>query len=138
MHTNQRLPTISPTHARKRTIHHIPSELTDPISQALITDLRGTSTEAFWVGTSYMLACAVCMPWLAAVSDIFGRPLLVMASMIAFTAGTIICAVAQTPAVLLVGRVIQGTGGGGIIILSLVVFTDIVPLRYRPKWYGIV
>ena len=39
---------------------------------------------------------------------------------------------------LLGGRAIQGIGGGGIIVLGLVIFTDIVPLRFRPKYYGIV
>lgn len=36
------------------------------------------------------------------------------------------------------GRCIQGVGGGGIIALSLVIMTDIVPLRQRPKFYGII
>lgn len=36
------------------------------------------------------------------------------------------------------GRCVQGVGGGGIIILSLVIFTNIVPLRFRSKYYGIM
>ena len=51
-----------------------------------------------------------------------------------FTIGTIFCCAAQSIGVMLAGRSIQGIGGGGIIILSLVIFTDIVPLRYRPKY----
>jgi MFS family permease len=39
---------------------------------------------------------------------------------------------------MLAGRSIQGIGGGGIIILSLVIFTDIVSLRSRPQYVGIL
>lgn len=39
---------------------------------------------------------------------------------------------------MLVGRSIQGIGGGGIITLSQVIFCDIVPLRLRPKYFAMV
>lgn len=39
---------------------------------------------------------------------------------------------------MLIGRSIQGTGGGGIVTLSQVIFCDIVPLRFRPKYFAIV
>lgn len=55
-----------------------------------------------------------------------------------FTIGTIICATAPNIGQLLAGRAVQGIGGGGIVVISLVTFTDIVPLRHRPKWYGTV
>lgn len=38
---------------------------------------------------------------------------------------------------MLVGRSIQGVGGGGIIALSEVIITDLVPLRYRGQYFGI-
>lgn len=101
-------------------------------------DLNGTTTQGFWVGTSYLLTNAVTMPFIAALSDIFGRPFFLILSLIFFTIGTLVCCLAHTMGVLLVGRSLQGVGGGGIIILSLVIFTDIVPLRHRPKWYGTV
>ena len=55
-----------------------------------------------------------------------------------FTIGTIVCCVAQNFTVMLVGRSIQGVGGGGILTLGLVIVTDIVPLRQRPTYYGII
>lgn len=78
------------------------------------------------------------MPMIAAVSDVFGRTLLLMASLVVFSAGTIMCCITHEISVMLAGRSLQGIGGGGIIVLALVVFTDIVPLRFRPKWYGMV
>ncbi|KAI0021923.1 major facilitator superfamily transporter [Xylariomycetidae sp. FL0641] len=105
---------------------------------AIVADLDGTATQGFWVGTSYLLVNAVTMPLIAGVSDIFGRPACLIASLLFFTAGSLICALAHSMQVLLAGRAIQGVGGGGIVVLSLVIFTDIVPLRFRPKWYGTV
>lgn len=104
----------------------------------IVEDLHGTATLGFWLGTSYLLSAATPIPFIAALSDIFGRSPCLLISLFLFTAGSLICSLGKNFTVLLVGRCIQGVGGGGIIILSLVVFTDIVPLRYRPKYYGII
>ncbi|KAI0012487.1 major facilitator superfamily transporter [Xylariaceae sp. FL0662B] len=104
---------------------------------AIIDDIGGTTTEAFWVGTSYLLVNAVTMPMICSVSDVFGRPICLTFSIAAFTVGTILCCTANNITVLLVGRCIQGVGGGGIHSITLVIPTDVVPLRWRPKWYGV-
>ncbi|EMR72531.1 putative efflux pump antibiotic resistance protein [Eutypa lata UCREL1] len=105
---------------------------------AIVTGLQGNTTQAFWVGTSYLLVNAVVMPVMASMSDIFGRPICLTISLVLFTVGTVLCCAANTIGVLLVGRCIQGVGGGGIHVLGGVIMTDIVPLRHRPKWFGIV
>jgi len=55
-----------------------------------------------------------------------------------FTAGAILSALAHNFTVLLVGRSIQGVGGGGIIALTYVIVTDLVTLRDRGKWFGLI
>ncbi|KAK5662145.1 hypothetical protein OQA88_8050 [Cercophora sp. LCS_1] len=105
----------------------------------LAVDLGGSATDAFWAGTSYLLACAVCQPFIAALSDIFGRKEMLITSVLFFTMGTALCApIAKTFAVFFVGRAVQGIGGGGIISMGQVIFADIVPLRQRPKYFSIV
>ncbi|XXH01380.1 hypothetical protein Hte_007740 [Hypoxylon texense] len=104
---------------------------------AIVNDIGGTTTEAFWIGTSYLLVNAVSMPIICSISDVIGRPICLTFALVTFTVGTILCCTAQGMAVMLVGRCIQGLGGGGIHSLSLVINTDLVPLRFRPKWYGI-
>ncbi|KAK4040810.1 major facilitator superfamily domain-containing protein [Parachaetomium inaequale] len=105
----------------------------------LAVDLGGSSTDAFWAGTSYLLASAVCQPFIAALSDIFGRKETLITSIVLFTLGTLLCApVAKDFTVFFVGRAIQGIGGGGIITMGQVIFADIVPLRQRPKYFSIV
>jgi multidrug resistance protein len=109
------------------------------VFQALATDLGGSATDAFWAGTSYLLSCAVCQPFIAALSDIFGRKELVVMSLLFFTLGTVLCApIAKDFTVFFIGRSIQGIGGGGIITMGQVIFADIVPLRQRPKYFSLV
>ncbi|KAI0145517.1 major facilitator superfamily transporter [Xylariaceae sp. FL1272] len=105
---------------------------------AIVQEIGGTTTAAFWIGTSYLLSNAVSMPLYCSISDVIGRPICLEVSIVLFTIGTIICSTSMGIASMLVGRVIQGIGGGGIHSLGLVILTDIVPLRWRPKWYGII
>ncbi|KAI0438633.1 major facilitator superfamily transporter [Xylaria telfairii] len=107
-----------------------------PLS-TIVQDLKGTATQGFWIGTSYLLVNAVTMPVICAVSDVFGRPICLIFALIIFAVGTVICATARDIGTLLAGRSVQGVGGGGIHSLGLVIQTDIVPLRWRPKWYGV-
>ena len=104
----------------------------------LAIDLHGYAEEAFWAGTSYLLSSAVFQPFIADLSEIFGRRQLIQASLLFFSAGSIICARAGNFRVLLAGRCLKGIGGGGIITMGQVVFADIVPLRQRAKWFALV
>ncbi|KAF3930951.1 hypothetical protein ABW19_dt0210209 [Dactylella cylindrospora] len=99
-------------------------------------ELKGTATEAFWTGTSFLLASTVIQPVFGSFSNIFGRKPLILTSLVFFTAGAIICALAKNFTVILIGRTIQGIGGGGIIAVSEIILTDLVPLRERGKYFG--
>ncbi|KAF3025717.1 hypothetical protein E8E14_014248 [Neopestalotiopsis sp. 37M] len=105
---------------------------------SIISDIGGNTTEGFWIGTSYLLASTVVMPPMANISEIFGRPGCLMVSLVLFTIGSILCCVAGDINVLLGGRAVQGIGGGGIWVVSLLLLTDIVPLRHRPKWWSVI
>ncbi|KAJ5222929.1 uncharacterized protein N7469_009169 [Penicillium citrinum] len=85
-------------------------------------------------GTSISVALP---PSFASFSNIFGRRPAVLAAVLFFCVGAIVSAVANNFMQMLVGRSIQGVGGGGIIALSEVIITDLVPLRYRGQYFGI-
>lgn len=112
--------------------------ITTDEDQTLAHDLNGTFTSAFWTGTAFLLTSAVFQPSIAAISDVFGRRPLLFLSLVLFTTGSIICGAAHHFTVLLLGRSIQGIGGGGIITLVQILFADIVPLRQRPRWFSLV
>ncbi|KAI9741736.1 MAG: hypothetical protein M1834_000122 [Cirrosporium novae-zelandiae] len=101
-------------------------------------DLNGTAIEAFWAGTSFLLAYTVLQPTCASLSDVFGRKPVLLVALILFTAGSIVAGASQNFTALLIGRVIQGVGGSGIIALTYVILTDMVTLRDRGKWNGLI
>ncbi|KAF1843499.1 MFS general substrate transporter [Cucurbitaria berberidis CBS 394.84] len=100
--------------------------------------LNGTSVEAFWTGTSYLLTSAIFQPVIASFSALFGRQQLLFVSIIFFTVGTILCSTAKDFATILTGRCIQGVGGGGMITLTQVIYCDMIPLRQRPKYFSMI
>lgn len=61
-----------------------------------------------------------------------------MIALVLFMIGAIIAGVANNFATLLVGRSLQGIGGGGLLVLTEIVVTDLVPLRMRGQWFGII
>ena len=72
------------------------------------------------------------------LSTAFGRQLLIVVAVIFFLVGTIVSGVATNFTEMLVGRSIQGTGGGGIIALSEVSVTDMIPFRLRGAYWGVL
>ncbi|KAK8134748.1 Efflux pump FUS6 [Apiospora sp. TS-2023a] len=100
--------------------------------------LGADTTQGFWIGTSFLLASTVAMPPIASLSDIFGRPLCLMLSLAFFTLGSLLCCLAHGVRLLLAGRAVQGVGAGGIWMVSLLLLTDLVPLRHRPKWWAVI
>lgn len=128
----------SPSFQSVQPLPHPGSHTLTHNQQEIAHKLNGTSVEAFWAGTSYLLTSAIFQPVIASVSNTFGRQQLLVLSLVLFTVGTIFCSVAKDFTILLTGRCIQGIGGGGIITLTQVIFCDIVPLRLRPKYFPLV
>ncbi|CAK7268917.1 hypothetical protein SEPCBS57363_003337 [Sporothrix epigloea] len=100
--------------------------------------LGGSALEAFWSGTSFLLASTVLQPSVAAMSSIFGRKYMIYIMVGFFAAGSLVAALANNFTVLIAGRTIQGVGGGGLIALTEVVVTDLVPLAFRPTWISAI
>ncbi|KAF4472361.1 multidrug transporter [Fusarium albosuccineum] len=101
-------------------------------------DIGASAIEAFWCGTSFLLASTVIQPPVASLSHIFGRRPALLGSVTIFAGGSIMAALAKNVAVLLGGRTLQGLGSGGILALTYVIATDLVSLRERGKWFGLI
>ncbi|KAF2789255.1 MFS general substrate transporter [Melanomma pulvis-pyrius CBS 109.77] len=100
--------------------------------------LSGTAIEAFWSGTSFLLTSTVFQPVLGSFSHIFGRKPLIYLSLVLFLIGAVAAATANNFTVILISRSIQGIGGGGIICLTEIVVTDMVPLRQRGNYFSVL
>lgn len=59
-------------------------------------------------------------------------------SIVLFFVGCLVSGLAHNFTAMLVGRSIQGVGGGGILALTEIIVTDIVPLRLRGQYLGIL
>ncbi|TGO51680.1 hypothetical protein BOTNAR_0348g00030 [Botryotinia narcissicola] len=93
--------------------------------------LNGNAIETFWTGTSFLLTSTIWQPVFIALSNVFGRRLLLLFSLFLFTIGSSLGGAAQSMSSLLVGRCLQGSGVGGILALTEALITDMVPLRQR-------
>jgi MFS family permease len=59
-------------------------------------------------------------------------------SVLLFLAGCLGCALAKNFLTILVCRSIQGAGGGGIVVMTEIVVCDMIPLRLRGEWFGVL
>ena len=77
-----------------------------------------TADEAKWVVTSYMVANAVFLPLTGWLERRLGRIKFLEIFISIFTLGSIVCATAPSLIILILGRVIQGIGGGVLMPLT--------------------
>ncbi|KAH0262852.1 MFS general substrate transporter, partial [Aureobasidium melanogenum] len=103
---------------------------------ALSEALHTNTTQTFWIATSYLLTSAIFQPPIAALADVFGRQAMFLLAITLFTIGSIICCASHGIVSMLVGRSIQGIGGGGILSVNLIILSDIIPLRQRAQYQG--
>lgn len=59
---------------------------------AITTELKGSSNQAFWSGTAFLLASTITQPLYGTFSEIFGRKINLMFSLTWFLVGSILCA----------------------------------------------
>ncbi|KAF9730138.1 hypothetical protein PMIN04_007915 [Paraphaeosphaeria minitans] len=94
---------------------------------AITADLGGNATESFWIGAAYLLAMCMSQPILARLSDVFNRRSIILASILMLGIGSLVSDSADTTALLLVGRTVQGFGAGGLTVLSYALYGDLEP-----------
>ncbi|KAI8322755.1 MFS general substrate transporter, partial [Martensiomyces pterosporus] len=94
-------------------------------------------SQAPWLANAYLLSSTALQPTTGKLSDIFGRTPILVCSLVVFAVGSLVCALAHSIAVLLVGRAIAGAGSAGIIGLTLVIVADIVPMRKRGPYMAV-
>ncbi|HEY5328311.1 MAG TPA: DHA2 family efflux MFS transporter permease subunit [Acidobacteriaceae bacterium] len=93
--------------------------------------LSATTDEATWVLTSYLVANAIILPASNWFSLRFGRKRFLMTCVTIFTAASFACGAAWSLPVILLARVIQGTGGGALQPLSQAILLESFPPRKR-------
>ncbi|MCF5066023.1 DHA2 family efflux MFS transporter permease subunit [Pseudomonas syringae] len=89
-----------------------------------------------WVISGYMVAMTVAVPIYGKLGDLYGRRPMMLIGMGLFTVASLFCAMAQSMEQLVLARVIQGIGAGGMISVSQAIIGDIIPPRERGRYQG--
>ncbi|KAF8523955.1 MFS general substrate transporter [Hysterangium stoloniferum] len=99
-----------------------------------LKQLQNTS----WIATGYMLTLTAFQPLYGKLSDIFGRKSCLLFAYSTFGIGCLACGLSRNMTELIAGRIFTGLGGGGMTTVVSILISDIVPLRERGTWQGIL
>ncbi|GAA3576955.1 hypothetical protein GCM10022197_37710 [Microlunatus spumicola] len=111
-----------------------------------ITSELGGLDKLSWVVTAYLLTSTAATPLWGKISDLRGRRPVFQAAIVVFLVGSVVCGFASPLSsalglpgidVMIIGRAVQGLGGGGLMSLALAVIGDVIPPRERGKYQGL-
>ena len=91
-----------------------------------------------WVVTAYLLTATASTPLYGKLSDIYGRRAIMLAGIAIFVLGSVACALAPSMTALILGRGLQGLGGGGLMSLTQTIIADIVTPKERGRYQGYI
>jgi EmrB/QacA subfamily drug resistance transporter len=101
----------------------------------IVGDLGGAGHQS-WVVTAYMLAETVATVLAGKFGDLFGRKTVFQLGVLIFIIGSIFCGLANSMALLIAFRAVQGIGGGALTVTSTALIADVIPLRLRGQYQG--
>jgi DHA2 family multidrug resistance protein len=87
--------------------------------------------EVTWILTTYLVANAVILPMSAWLSRVFGRKNYYMTCVALFTITSFLCGIAPSLGIMLLARVLQGIGGGGLAPVEQAILVDTFPPAKR-------
>ena len=90
-----------------------------------------SNDQATWVLTSYLVSNAIIIPISGWLSDAIGRKRYFLISIALFTASSFLCGIAPNLSTLVIARVLQGIGGGGLAPVEQSILADTFPPEKR-------
>ncbi|WP_406402373.1 MDR family MFS transporter [Streptomyces uncialis] len=103
----------------------------------IVSELGG-GDHMSWVVTSYLLAETVATVLVGKFGDLFGRKVVFQVSAVVFITGSFLCGLATNMTLLILWRGVQGIGAGGLMVTSMALIADVIPLRERGKYQGAI
>ena len=94
-------------------------------------NLGASNDESTWVLTSYLVSNAIVLPISGWLAGLFGRKRFFMLCITLFTISSLLCGIAPTLGVLILFRVMQGAGGGGLQPMAQAILADSFPPQKR-------
>jgi DHA2 family multidrug resistance protein len=99
--------------------------------------LSASFDESTWVLTSYLIANAIILPLSGWLTELFGRKRFYMTCVVIFTASSLLCGIAPSLSFLVLFRILQGLGGGGLQPSAQAILADTFPPRRRGMAFSI-
>lgn len=96
-------------------------------------NLGATLSEIGWVSTGYSIANVIVIPLSAWLGLHYGKKRYFIFSLVAFTLASILCGMATSLTMLIIGRVIQGLGGGGLLAKAQALMFETFPREEQAK-----
>ncbi|GAB3933663.1 MDR family MFS transporter [Micromonospora vulcania] len=103
----------------------------------IIADLGGTQSVYTWVVTTELLSMTATVPLWGKMADLYSKKLLIQLSLSLFVVGSLIAGFAPNVTVLLISRIAQGVGAGGMGALAMIVMAAMIPPRELGRYSGI-
>ena len=97
----------------------------------LAGDLGASNDESTWVLTSYLVSNAIVLPISGWLANLFGRKRFFLVCIFVFTVSSLLCGIAPSLPMLILFRVIQGIGGGGLQPMAQAILADTFPPQKR-------
>jgi MFS transporter, DHA2 family, multidrug resistance protein len=94
-------------------------------------NLGASSDESTWVLTSYLVSNAIVLPISGWFAGLFGRKRFFMMCLAIFTISSLLCGIAPSLGAIILFRVMQGAGGGGLQPMAQAILADVFPPEKR-------
>jgi len=99
---------------------------------------REGSRDLAWIPTAYLVASCGLSSAIGRLSDVVGRKTMVLASLGVFTLGSVLATISKSMLQLIIYRAVTGLGSASVQSLVMIVISDVVSLRDRGKYQGIL
>ncbi|CAM1502379.1 Fc.00g043630.m01.CDS01 [Cosmosporella sp. VM-42] len=104
----------------------------------IIGTALGSSDQVSWIASGYFITSTVGQLLYGRLSDIWSRKVVLLVGLAIFFIGSLASSLAQSILQLTIFRAFTGIGGGGLMTVAQLIVSDVVPLRERGKYQGIL
>lgn len=108
-----------------------------PILPTIAQEMPRSSISPLWITSGFLATSASFQPLFGGLSDAIGRRESLMLATIIFLLGSVVACLARNMLMIVVGRGIQGLGGGGMTVVGQVIMSDVTTLAERGHFLGL-
>ncbi|EMR62672.1 hypothetical protein MGN70_008960 [Eutypa lata] len=104
----------------------------------IVANALDANSQAAWFASGYFITSTSFQLLYGRLSDIWSRKAILLIGLAIFFLGSLAASLAQTATQLIAFRALTGVGGGGLMTVAQLIVSDVVPLRERGKYQGIL